>query len=743
MFFDNNTVKSLQQDIENNEKLKKGWQTLLLQAEELLKAELITEEYADGEGGQHGRYREPAEQIKQMGITLGFVYQLTGDPRYAQKLKEVMLYYGEYRKWTGGGCLNLDPPWTSELNTAIFSLGYAIGFDCIYNFLSEDERKKIADAIKRLAVIPLINDWLLPGKRVHALDSMGHNWWSVCVGQAGLAAMAILDEVPEAIEWVEMAVDAIPYWYDYRGEVLQNKCRNFDPKGAFYEGVNYTNYGMSELLMFSLGYMNTFDSEKTFDSSFLIKVGDFFLHSCYPTSSKETPDLLVNFGDSISYRKACELPRMILACGIDHPGLRWYLEREEPDYNIFDMLYRDRIRNGKVQRPDGVGTSILYEDSGWAIMRSSWKEDATMLALKSGFTWNHAHADAGSFILFHKGKQLLIDSGSCDYGRKEYTEYYCQSKAHNVILYNGRGQDEKEIYFGSKHPGRVCRLMENDWMKYIYTDATGPMSRYLTRNYRHFLWVENVLLIIDDIKAYESGNFQQLFHYEGNAEIGKATVKLNNGKAEATIQNLFPADISIIEEIGLKEHEPDTKIKFFSFSTKEKQETEKFITAVCLSEDKDENPMPKLERLEGPEMIGVRIIKDGYVTDVFLNLRADGRRMHQNSANILDGWDTDAYILAVRSKIKDQAEDIVQNCFISYGSYLRRNGTVIYDSLSKVFIAFSMNHADLKLILSGQNKIKARIYSSEKPGSVIVNGQSYPVRFDEKTNLLDITVNNE
>ena len=29
-------------------------------------------------------------------------------------------------------------------------------------------------------------------------------------------------------------------------------------------------------------------------------------------------------------------------------------------------------------------------------------DDATLVAIKSGFTWNHAHADAGSFVLFHK-----------------------------------------------------------------------------------------------------------------------------------------------------------------------------------------------------------------------------------------------------------------------------------------------------------------------------------------------------
>ena len=48
------------------------------------------------------------------------------------------------------------------------------------------------------------------------------------------------------------------------------------------------------------------------------------------------------------------------------------------------------------------------------MLRSSWENDATLLAMKSGYTWNHAHADAGSFILFKQGEPLIIDSGTCD-----------------------------------------------------------------------------------------------------------------------------------------------------------------------------------------------------------------------------------------------------------------------------------------------------------------------------------------
>ena len=56
--------------------------------------------------------------------------------------------------------------------------------------------------------------------------------------------------------------------------------------------------------------------------------------------------------------------------------------------------------------------SVCYDKIGWAIFRDSWEEDATMLAVKCGDTWNHAHADAASFVLYKDGVNEIYDAGS-------------------------------------------------------------------------------------------------------------------------------------------------------------------------------------------------------------------------------------------------------------------------------------------------------------------------------------------
>src|SRR5580698_6911035 len=61
--------------------------------EELLKADFIPESVAKIGGGQQSNYGVPGSQIADMGLTLGLLYQLTNEERYAEKLRSALLYY--------------------------------------------------------------------------------------------------------------------------------------------------------------------------------------------------------------------------------------------------------------------------------------------------------------------------------------------------------------------------------------------------------------------------------------------------------------------------------------------------------------------------------------------------------------------------------------------------------------------------------------------------------------------------
>jgi hypothetical protein len=125
---------------------------------------------------------------------------------------------------------------------------------------------------------------------------------------------------------------------------------------------------------------------------------------------------------------------------------------------------------------------------------------------------------------------------------------------------------------------------------------------------------------------------------------------------------------------------------YLAFRTRESAKVQKFITALVPHPPEGTNQLPSIELLTATNALGVRIQDGNNMTDVYLNLQADGRRMHLNSNNTIAGWDTDAYLLAwTRPAASGDEVAAVNRIFVGCGSYLRRQDRVYLDSLSKVF----------------------------------------------------------
>lgn len=602
------------------------------------------------------------------------------------------------------------------------------------------DRCKIVRALVNLGIEPLLKDWILPETRIHAMDSMGHNWWIVCVSLAGIGLLAVLDDEPRAKNWLKDVIDAIPEYFEYKGSVLGHKSPNYDEKGAFYESVNYANYGLYEYLLFRLAYSECFGHYTQDDIPILQQTGQFFIHTFYPSKEK---DMIVNFGDSHLYKINLNAIKFLLANKYDDARLRWIYNRYNDKYDAFDFIFYKRLRCGNEERPSEWNRSELYADIGWGMIRSSWEDDATLLAAKSGFTWNHAHADNGSFLLFHQGKPLIIDSGTCSYGREEYHRYYLQSKAHNVVLLEGRAQDPEDLYRGVQSPGQLFHLLDTNQIRYMYADVTGPTSRYFSRNYRHFLWVDDVIFIIDDLRSHEEGKKDWLLHVDGTADlIDDQTIQIKNGDAEAIVKSLYPSPISVHEHIGLADHEPDREVTYYSFRSGINKEM-KFVTAIIPIRKNKDFTMPQIEILnDGELMAGVRMKQNGKITDVYLNVRADGRIMHMNSINTMNGWETDAYLTAFTYKENCSLHELhaIERCFTAYGSYIRRNGKVLFSSISKVTATWAWQEGELNIGMQGQPHIRAEIYAKENPLEIMVNGSKQDYTYEnEKVKLEHIT----
>lgn len=676
---------------------------------------------------------------------LSLAYLMTGDKRYSDKLKEILLDVIKSKTWGSSEMLARRPAWHADLGVAHKSYLSAIAYDAIYNDLSTTEKKRIAEGLYRLGVEPSLGDWLLEPTRIHSLNSMGHNWWTSCVCMGGILALSLQNELEDAKEGAQAVYDYLPEWFLFAGDVLQQKAKTFDEAGGMYESLNYANFGIQEALQFWVAWKNMHPSASLPDVPQLKDLSSFFAYVSYPRTG-----ILynINFGDSHKNVAAESSLMLLYALGIQDKNMLWYISQVESGQHRdgyflnrpMGFLYTPSLKSAP-EVPD-LKQSQLFADFGWATMRNSWKKDATMLAVKSGHTWNHSHADANSFILFHKGVDIIKDAGNCWYPNPAYRNYFFQSQAHNVVLFNGQGQSREQQYHGSTLRGYLHHLLDGGNVKYVLANGTGPVSDHFSRNFRHFLWMDNVVYIIDDLKTHESGEFEWLWHPGGEWKKRGADVTITSGESSVVVRPLYPRLLALSdfvhdypddlywEKITAPTEDLKATETYYSLHLPGKFNQIKGLTAVILKDSITQKDLPVMERREGKDWIGLRIVYKGKVTDLYINQLADGRLMHSNSWIEADGWTTDAYMFAVTyAEGTDPAE--TKDIFMAYGSALRRNDVSYFASMSKLFFIRKDTEKGLDLWINGQPFVNATFRVEKRPIHLSVNDKNMIVNYQK------------
>ena len=88
----------------------------------------------------------------------------------------------------------------------------------------------------------------------------------------------------------------------------------------------------------------------------------------------------------------------------------------------------------------------------------------------------------------------------------------------------------------------------------------------------------------------------------------------------------------------------------------------------------------RVTALPAEDGYGARVSIGEAEYDIYYNFLADGRCMHINSNTVLGGFATDAYILCIAREGGEEKQALM-----AYGSYLRRGGESVFESLKKEF----------------------------------------------------------
>jgi len=152
--------------------------------------------------------------------------------------------------------------------------------------------------------------------------------------------------------------------------------------------------------------------------------------------------------------------------------------------------------------------SVYFPNAGYVFLRSGWNINDNMIAFKaSKLIQPFSHNDQNNIELTVKNKEMFIESGICYTRHPNYSRRYPNTKAHNVIMIDGKGQLPNR-----KEKKGILEFVSNEDYDYVVADASHSYSKAKIFN-RNLLYIKpNVLILYDYIQLNTTGQVEWLWH---------------------------------------------------------------------------------------------------------------------------------------------------------------------------------------------------------------------------------------
>lgn len=329
-------------------------------------------------------------------LTLAMAFHLTGDTKYVERCEKEMLAVSKFSDWNPSHFLDV-----AEMTFAL-----AIGYDWLYDRLSERSRDQIRSAIIDKGVALPFNS------RHKGWVKSRNNWGQVCHGGLTAGALAVLEDEPDlAARTVHNALHNVTY-----------SMAAYAPNGSYPEGPGYWSYGTSYNVLLIAVLESTMGTDFGLTGAPGFSVTGQFLSLATGPSGQ-----FFNYADGGAGRGT-------------QPSLFWFASRHKrPDWLLGEQ---DRLKHDieRMKRSSGSGrllplallwmdhsrdTSEIHMPLHWqsesetpiTVHRSSWTDaGAVFIGVKAGSpSANHGQMDTGSFVLDADGQRWAMDLGAEGY----------------------------------------------------------------------------------------------------------------------------------------------------------------------------------------------------------------------------------------------------------------------------------------------------------------------------------------
>ena len=364
--------------------------------------------------------------------TLGFIYQMHPDSKFAARAKEEMLSICSFPNWHPDHFLD-----TAEMTNAL-----AIGYDWFYDTLNESERVKIRTAIVTLGLQPGLDAHRT--KKYFWVSESNSNWCVVCYGGLLMGALAIAGDDAAS---TKLAGEMLPIAIDK----LQQSIEHYAPDGAWVEGLGYWRYSSIYAASAIAALQTALGTDFGLSTvPGLDRAGIFLLYAVGPTGK------CFDFADAEpSVRNSPQL--FWLSKRYHLPVLayeeRYLLEHANDKLDVRDLIWFDP--QGSIA--DLKALPLIAKFGGetqLATMRNAWGDrDASFLAFKGGNNASHhSHLELGTFVFDSDGCRWVQQMGVENYDLPGYFErtgtaaprwsyYRTRTEGQNTVVVDGSNQD--------------------------------------------------------------------------------------------------------------------------------------------------------------------------------------------------------------------------------------------------------------------------------------------------------------
>jgi hypothetical protein len=449
--------------------------------------------------------------------------QVTGDPALLARAKEWLLAAAAWSP-TGTTSRAYTDEWAFRVNLAL-----AWGYDWLFDHLSEDERAMVRAAL--LARTRETADHVIKHANIQTFPFDSH---AVRAVSAVLipSAIALLDDAPEAEDWLNYAVEFLFAVYSPWG----------DSDGGWAEGPHYWMTGMAYLID-AANLLKGYAGIDLYRRPFFQKTGDFPLYTKAPDTRRATFGDDSTMGDLPAVKIGYNLRQFAGVTG--NGAYQWYydeIRRTNPgtekafynwgwwDFNFDEMVYRTDFPMVEAQPPADDDQFRWFHGIGWVAIQHRMQHPDTHIqfVMKSSpfGAISHSHGDQNAFCLAAFGEDLAIQSGHyVAFNSTMHQNWRRQTRSKNAILIDGKGQYAgKDKAEAMRSKGRIDTAEDRGDHIYIRGDATAAyrtLSPEVSSVLRDVYFVNSeYFVIVDSIDSTSPVGIDWLLHANGPLHLG-------------------------------------------------------------------------------------------------------------------------------------------------------------------------------------------------------------------------------